>query len=425
MNLPIEKIATIFFALSLLHSFSVSWFAKLAHRFEKGSVRESLFHLLGEIEVVFGLWAFLFVILWMISSGPTPAIDYIQKLNMTEPMFIFCIMILASTRPLVLAAQSAILWISDLVQKMTKLPKVLVQFYLLFTVGPLLGSLITEPAAITLVALLAFKMIDTADEKFLYPLLALLFVNISIGGGLTHFAAPPILVVAGTWGWGLRDVFVNLGEAVLLAVFVNTTVFTFIFKNRIKTQLNALTNDTKSVPFWITLVHLLFLASLVATAHYSKVFMGIFLIFIGFTTVTNRYQDQLKFKEGLLVGFFLGGLIVFGSFQKWWLEPILTSIGDTTLFFAATLLTGITDNAALTYLGSQVPNLAEASKWALVSGAITGGGLSILANAPNPAGFSILSSKFPGGSLNAGKLLVAAAPPTFITILSFLLLGNF
>lgn len=425
MSFSIDKIATVFFVLSLLHSFSVSWFAKISHRFEKGSIRESFFHLLGEIEAVFGIWAFVFILLWMLYSGPSDAIRYIDGLNMTEPMFIFCIMILASTKPLVLAAQNVILFLSEFIYKLTRVPKVLVQFYLLFLIGPLMGSLITEPAAITLVALLAFKMIELAEEKLMYPLLALLFVNISIGGGLTHFAAPPILVVAGTWGWSLRDVFVNLGEAVLLAVFVNTTLFTIVFKNKIKTNLRPLQTDLKKIPIWITASHILFLSGLVATAHHPKVFMGIFLIFIGFTTVTKSYQDQLKFREGLLVGFFLAGLIVFGSFQKWWLEPILTSIGDTTLYFAATFLTGITDNAALTYLGSQVPGLAEGSKWALVSGAITGGGLSILANAPNPAGFSILSSKFSGGTLNAGKLLMAAIPPTAITIISFLILGNF
>ncbi len=424
--MTIEKIATILFFCALAHSFSVTFFAKWAHRFPKGSGAEAFLHLLSEVEVVFGFWAFLFLAIWSGIEGFSPVIKYQQSLNMTEPLFIFCIMILASTRPLVTLARKAVLAVSDLALKIVPFSKTSVQFFVLMAVGPLLGSLITEPAAITLVALLLFRMIsERVSEKFLYATLALLFVNISIGGGLTHFAAPPILVVAGTWGWSLKDVFINLGEAVLLAVFVNTTLFSIFFRKEISQNLNPIEKDQYPMPAWVIGSHVLFLVLVVATAHYSQVFMGLFLIFIGLTTVTKNYQDGLKFREGLLVAFFLAGLIVFGSFQRWWLEPILTALDQKTLYVAATALTAITDNAALTYLGSQVPSLSELSKWALVSGAISGGGLSILANAPNPAGFSILSSKFKNGTLNAGKLFAAALPLTIVVMISFFILGKF
>jgi len=246
-----------------------------------------------------------------------------------------------------------------------------------------------------------------------------------VGGGLTHFAAPPILIVAHKFGWGLKDVFLQIGEAVICATLVNAFVFCFIFKNKIKTQIKKLESENYPMPLWVTLSHLLFLVAVVMTAHHDKVFMGLFLVFIGLTTVTKKYQDGLKFKEAFLVGFFLAGLIVFGSLQKWWLTPILTAMQDTTLYFVATGLTAITDNAALTYLGAQVEGLTESSKWALVSGALSGGGLTILANAPNPAGFAILSEKFPQQSLNALKLFLAAIIPTTIAITFFMLLGNF
>jgi Putative Na+/H+ antiporter len=263
------------------------------------------------------------------------------------------------------------------------------------------------------------------SENFLHAMLALLFVNISVGGGLTHFAAPPILIVASKWGWGLKDVFVNLGEPVLLAVFLNTTIFTYIFRKKIAAELNPLKVDSYPMPLWVVVSHILFLILIVLTAHHAQVFMGLFLIFIGLTSVTKSYQDGLKFKEGFLVAFFLAGLIVFGPFQRWWLEPILTAISEKALYFTATALTAVTDNAALTYLGSQVPQMSEVSRWALVSGAISGGGLSILANAPNPAGFSILSSKFSGQTLNAFKLFLAALPMTVIVMICFVLIGKF
>jgi hypothetical protein len=422
----IEKIATFLFFIALIHCFTVTVFAKFAHRFEKGSAGEAFFHLLSEVEIVFGFWAFIFLVFWFLVDGSQAVIQHQESLNMTEPLFIFCIMILASTRPIVTLARGAILSLTGFIGRLVPMNPRLIQFYCLMLFGPILGSFITEPAAITLVALLLYRMIDPKiSEKFLYGILALLFVNISVGGGLTHFAAPPILIVAGTWGWGLKDVFTNLGEPVLLAVTLNTTLFTYFFRKRIVSELNLIEADQYPMPVWVTLSHILFLILLVMTAHHPQVFMGLFLIFIGLTTVTKNYQDGLKFKEGLLVAFFLAGLIVFGPFQRWWLEPIITAMSEKALYFAATALTGVTDNAALTYLGSQVPTLTEASKWALVSGAISGGGLSILANAPNPAGFSILSSRFPNGALNALKLFLAALPLTMIVVISFLLIGNF
>ncbi len=419
--MSIQHIGTVFFVFALLHTFCVSYFGKLAHNSPKGSGREALFHLLSEVEVVFGFWSFLFLMLWVLLNGLQPVIDYQQSLNMTEPMFIFCIMIMSSTRPVISFARKIILKISDAVLKILKLERVQVQFLILFTVGPLLGSFITEPAAITICALLLYRMIDSKkiSTDLLYAIIGLLFVNISVGGALTHFAAPPILVVARTWGWGLSDVFLNLGEAAIAAVLVNTIVVLSFWRKEISAQLTPIESDHYPMPNWVTISHLLFMAAVVATAHYTQVFFGIFLIFLGLVSVTKNFHDQLKFREAFLVGFFLSGLIVFGSFQKWWLEPIMTSMSESTLFFGAAALTAITDNAALTYLGSQVPNLSDLSKWALVGGALVGGGLTILANAPNPAGFSILSSKFPNSSLNAFKLLKAAAIPTIISLILF------
>lgn len=419
----VEVLGTLFFAIALLHSFTVSYFAKLAHKCEKDSAAEAFFHLLSEVEVVFGFWAFLFLNVWAGIAGFKPVIEYQQSLNLTEPLFIFCIMIIASTRPVVTLARQFILYISGFASRFIKIEKVLLQFSSLFILGPLLGSFITEPAAITITALLVYRMIDTAlvPVKLLYGVIALLFVNVSVGGALTHFAAPPILVVARTWGWSLNDVFTNLGLAAIVAVFLNTIIFTFFNRKQITDSLNTIEADHYPMPKWVTVAHLIFLAGVVATAHYSQVFFGVFLIFMGLVTVTKKFQDQLKFRESLLVAFFLSGLIVFGSFQRWWLEPLLTAMNEKLLFLGAIALTAVTDNAALTYLGSQVANLSDLSKWALAARALVGGGLTILANAPNPAGFSILSSKFPDSTLNAWKLLRAAVIPTAVAMICFYL----
>jgi Na+/H+ antiporter NhaD/arsenite permease-like protein len=147
--------------------------------------------------------------------------------------------------------------------------------------------------------------------------------------------------------------------------------------------------------------------------------MGLFLFFIGLVTITMEYQEELKIRESLLVAFFLGGLVVLGGFQKWWLEPLLNSMNTSSMYFGSTVLTAFLDNAALTYLGSQVPNIDETMKYALVAGAVTGGGLTVIANAPNPAGFSILSSSFGKEGINPLKLFAFASPPTLVAIILF------
>jgi predicted cation transporter len=170
------------------------------------------------------------------------------------------------------------------------------------------------------------------------------------------------------------------------------------------------------------LMHVLFLIGIVTFAHHPAVFLGLFMFFLGFTAAYERYQSPLILREGLLVAFFLAGLVVLGGMQRWWLEPALLSMNAQAVFFGATALTAITDNAALTYLGSLVPGLSEGFKYALVAGAVTGGGLTIIANAPNPAGATILKSGFDEGAIDAGKLFLAALAPTLVAMLAFNLL---
>ena len=166
----------------------------------------------------------------------------------------------------------------------------------------------------------------------------------------------------------------------------------------------------------------LLLFGVVALAHHPAAFMGLLLLFMGIATAYPQFQDRLILREGLLVAFFLAGLVVLGGQQQWWLEPLLHSMNETTVYFGATALTAITDNAALTYLGSQVEGLSEPFKQALVAGAVTGGGLTVIANAPNPAGFAILRGHFEDGAISPLGLFAAALPPTIVAILAFRLL---
>jgi hypothetical protein len=175
------------------------------------------------------------------------------------------------------------------------------------------------------------------------------------------------------------------------------------------------------VPPWVTAVHLAFMAWTVVNAHYPALFIGGFLFFLGFVRATAPYQSRMDLKSPLLVGFFLAGLVIHGGLQAWWIAPVLGSLSETPLFIGATLLTAVNDNALITYLATLVPDLSDALKAAVVEGAVTGGGLTVIANAPNPAGQALLA-RFFGGVIHPLRLFVGALIPTLIAAAAFRLL---
>jgi hypothetical protein len=424
----IEVMATVLFALAVTHTFLVSKFEHLAHKYPEGSIGENLFHFLGEVEAVFGIWAAFFIVGFSALEGFAVydsshhvvggALHYLESLNFTEPAFVFVIMAMAGTRPIILLAEKIITFIA----KIVPLPGRMAFYITTLIFGPLLGSFITEPAAMTVTALILLDYFYTSEmsPKFKYATIGLLFVNISIGGTLTHFAAPPVLMVASKWGWGIGHMMTNFGYKAVVSIIVTTLIVGFMFKNELKGKLEIKQkHENYMVPtWWITIIHIIFLALVVYTAHHMVFFMGLFLFFLGFTTVTQEYQDSIKLKESLLVGFFLGGLVALGEKQAWWLQPILTQMGDLPLFFGSIGLTAITDNAALTYLGSLV-ELSDSAKYNLVAGAVTGGGLTVIANAPNPAGFGILKGSFGKDGISPMGLLLGALGPTAISAICF------
>lgn len=418
----IEQLATLLFGLAVVHTFCVKRFAHWAHRYPEGSVRENLLHFLAETEVVFGLWAAaLFVGIAALRGSFHYAVEYIEGLNFTEPKFVFVIMVVAATRPVVNIAEVLI----TLVARLLPMPATAAFYVAALSFGPLLGSFITEPAAMTLLALLLKRRFfdQGISAKFAYATLGLLFVNVSIGGTLTHFAAPPVLMVAAKWNWDLPFMLQHFGWRAAASTIVSTAVVAAMFWKEL-TAVKPTPATATQPPAWLTFLHLAFLALVVVFAHHPDVFFGILVLFLGLVTATREHQDSLKLREGLLVGFFLAGLVTLGSLQAYWLKPLLQSLSGSTLFFGATGLTAITDNAALTYLGTLVPDLTDQQKYALVAGAVTGGGLTVIANAPNPAGVGILQSAkaFEDGAISPLGLLLGALLPTAISVVFFWLI---
>jgi len=440
---PFNAIATGIFVLAVLHTFAVARFTALAHRVQHAhdqraqahgrpatpSVLAEFLHFLGEVEVVFGLWAVVLLVAVSAYEGWGTATHYLNTtVNYTEPMFVVVIMALASSRPVVVFAESALRRVAN-----TGGGTPAAWWITILTIGPLLGSFITEPAAMTICAmLLARQFYDLQPSTRLkYGTLGLLFVNVSIGGTLTHFAAPPVLMVARTWGWDFSYMIGHFGWRATTAIVVSTAVYYLLFRKEFTALAArapvvdidspdeaAARAEVLSPPVWVIAAHLLFMAWTVFNSHYPALFLGGFLFFLGFAKATAAYQSRIELRTPLLVGFFLAGLVIHGGLQGWWIAPVLGSLNEVPLFLGSTLLTAFNDNALITYLATLVPNLSDSFKVAVVEGAVVGGGLTVIANAPNPAGQALLG-RFFGGAISPLGLLLGALVPTLIAAAAF------
>jgi len=449
---PFNVAASVVFLLAILHTFAAGRFTKLSARFElehaqelrkrgcrddlhpdgvpEVSFKATLFHFLGEVEVVFGLWVVGLAAVAIHYHSWTDFVLYIGKDRVfTEPVFVVVVMAIAASRPVLRFAENlmsmaaglgkgtpAAWWLSVLI------------------IAPVLGSFITEPAAMTIGALLLGRRFFRfrPPPVLAYGTLGLLFVNISVGGTLTHFAAPPVLMVAGKWGWDTPFMLEHFGWKALVGILISSGAYFLWFRKALYQisdradgiiEAGAWHERETPIPVWVTAGHLFFLAWTVYTAHLPALFISGFLFFFAFTTATSHHQNPLSLRGPMLVGFFLAGLVVHGGCQGWWIGPVLRSLDNRMLMLGATALTAFNDNAAITYLAAQVHDLGLTAKYAVVAGAVTGGGLTVIANAPNPAGQNILAKFFKRGISPLG-LFLGALVPTIIVYLCFIILPN-
>ncbi len=419
VNDPIFILATVIFGVAILHTFSVKLFHHLALK-QTPLPRSwpTFFSFLGEVEVVFGFWAGVLMLILFFARGGDEVVRYLEGLNFTEPCFVFVIMTMTATVPVLRLA----IYCLESLSKIIPLPGEVAFCLVALTVGPLLGSLITEPAAMTVTALVLNERFFKRDlpRHFRYALLGVLFVNVSIGGVLTHFATPPVLMVAPKWGWTTPFMFAHFGWRAMLAIGVNTALLVGIYwKSLVQLKPLSVARGAGKIPPWLYVLHVIGVTAVVMNSHHTVIFFGCFLFFLGVTGITKGYQEELKLRESLLVGFFLAGLVVLGGMQGWWLEPLMRRLGPSEIYFGTTALTAFMDNAAVTYLGAQVPGISEAFKYALVAGSVTGGGLTVIANAPNPAGFAILQKSFGPEGISPLGLLISASIPTIVAVICF------
>jgi len=437
---PFNLWATILFICAVVHTFFTQRFRHIAHVLEERhkenkprrgnkilhvSMSARIFHFLGEVEAVFGIWLIPLFIVMSLMLGVGDAVAYVDtRVSFAEPVFVVVIMFMASTRPILQLAEQCMRWVADLGGG-----NAVAWWFAILTLGPLLGSFITEPAAMTISASLLARQFYLRQPRlrFAYATLGLLFVNISVGGTLTHFAAPPVLMVAGPWGWSTLFMMKNFGWIAVIGIAISNVLYYQVFKKDFTALSAAASGEGDNsaaddpIPIWVTVGHALFMGAAVLSAHHPPLALLCLLFFIAFYEVTEDYQAAFSLRSPVLVGFFLAGLVIHGGLQQWWIAPVLGSLSELPLMLGAITLTAFNDNAAITYLATLVPTLTESMRHAVVAGAVAGGGLTVIANAPNPAGQSILSKHFPEG-ISPGGLLLGALVPTAIMTLCFILL---
>jgi len=434
---PFNVLATALFFGAIVHTFMTHRFRHIAHKMEethKGkrasgktersvSVPSRIFHFLGELEAVFGIWVVPLLVATNIAIGTGSALSYMDdRVNFTEPVFVVVIMTIASTRPVLQLAENILRVAARLGRE-----KPFAWWLSILLIGPLLGSFITEPAAMTICAILLSRKFFSLNPspRLAYGTLGLLFVAISIGGTLTHFAAPPILMVVDAWGWTFGHMLVNFGWKAVLGIGISVLCYFALFRKELVAlgRKAAHTPNEKrlpKIPLWVTIGHLLFMVFAVFYSHHPPYLIIGWLFFLAFVEVTEDFQQDFSVRPPILVGFFLTGLVIHGGLQQWWIAPVLGSLGEVPLLLGATLLTAFNDNAAITYLCTLVPTFTEGMKYAAVAGAVAGGGLTVIANAPNPAGVSILGKHFEDG-VSALGLAAGALVPTIVAIVCFLM----
>src|SRR5512145_2150483 len=258
---PLEITAAALFALAVVHTFSTRYFEHLAHT---RTAHAGIWHLLGEVEAVFGFWAIVLVLFIALAYGWGTSSTYLEGLHFTEPMFVFVIMVIAASRPVMQLAGDSV----HAAGRAVPAPPAIAGYFLSLWLVPLLGSLITEPAAMTLAALMLRERIFAAGASsgLKYATLGVLFVNVSVGGTLTHFAAPPVLMVAAKWGWTTEFMLSMFGAKAMLAVLVNAFAVTFLFRRELAARaISPQRAQSARVPAPFVLLNLLLLAAVVFT----------------------------------------------------------------------------------------------------------------------------------------------------------------
>lgn len=418
--------STLIFVLAIIHTFLTPTFFRLAERLKKRKDQEidgvrwkklhffsEIFYLLSEVEIVLGIWLIPLIFLFILMNGYDAAVNYLNSITYTYSLYIVVIVVVVGSRPIIAYAEKLL----DICAHLAK-DTPAAWWWTLLTIGPLLGAIVKEPAAMAISAILLSKKFYhyNPSRLFQYATLGLLFANVSVGGMLTSFSSRALFIVADVWGWDWLYMLTRFGWKAVIGILLANTLYYFVFRKEFVTRFPAKLPKLKkeehdeTPPLWITLIHLFFLALIVIFGENAPLFIGAFILFLGFWKATSFYQAPLHLRSAIFVGFFFASLLIHGKLQGWWFVPLMHSFGDFGTMMGSFVLSGFIDNAVVSYLSLEVPGLDEMKHYLIVVGAMSAGALTIIANAPNPVGHAILRGVFQSRISLVGLLLGALAP---------------
>ncbi|MCH9627793.1 MAG: hypothetical protein S4CHLAM2_14370 [Chlamydiales bacterium] len=425
--------STLIFALAVVHTFLTptlySYSQKLGakkrlypRRWRHYHFLSEIFYLISEVEVVFGIWLVPLLVASTLIRGWDVTLEYVNTRSYTHALYITVILVVIGSRPIITFAET-------ILEKIARLGKdtPAAWWWTIVTIGPLLGALIKEPAAMALSAILLSKKFYPyyPSRRFQYATLGLLFANISVGGMLTTFSSRALFIVADRWDWDWTYMLVRFGWKEFVGMLIATGLYYILFrkefqKERFPKKLPALEKEEAEnpTPVWITVIHVIFVGLIVITGETAPLFLGVFLLFLGFWKATPFYQTPLHLRAAILVGFFFASLIIHGELQGWWIIPLMESLNHFGAMMVSFVLSAFIDNAVVSYLTLDIPHFDDLKHYLVVSGAMCAGALTVIANAPNPVGHAILRPSFQG-KIAYFPLFLGAMGPALIYLSLF------
>lgn len=404
---PLNLLFLFLFICAILHTL-------FAHCFFNNTKEKTPFF--AELEIIFGLWCIPLILAICYTYGTAAAMRYLHDQNYNEALLMVVAMSVASTYPIIHLAERILKTSAKFTYESP-----ITWWWLIMSLGPLIGSLIKETVAMTISALLLNKYFFTANpsKKLSYGTFALLMLNVSIGGSLTNFGTSAITIAAKPWGWSTPFMFKTFGIRALIAILIcNTLYFLFFRKEFFNLKKIPPTGPEKEVPFYITLLHVLMLVWITLNKDNIVVVLGSFVLFLGFYQSTSKYQSVMDLKEPLLVGFFIASVIVLGGTQIWWVEPLLSRFNEIASMKLTIFLSAFTHNTTVSYMLTKIPNLTDHLKYALFSGMMIGGGLTLIGNGANLVAYALFKKHFKY-NVNLGTLFLYGLVPAIITTLIF------
>ena len=439
---PFNALATGIFLVAILHTFMAPRFARLAHRVQQGrderararspSLRAEALHFLGEVEVVFGLWAVVLLAAIAAYTGWETAKHYLNDtVNYTEPLFVVVIMALASTRPVVGFAERALRPRGRRRRRHA---------------GRVVGDDPDHRSAARLVhhrtggdddlrAAARAPVLRSATQSHAPQVRD---ARAAVRQRLDRRHADAFRRAAGADGGAP----VGVGHAVHAATLrlargrsrssCRRWSYFVVFRRELQALAARPAGRRRGAARrgrgrarrccrfrrGSTAVHVAFMAWTVVNAHYPALFVGGFLFFLGFARATAPTRARRAARRRCSSASSSPAWSSMAGCRAGGLRRCSASLSELPLFVGATVLTAFNDNALITYLATLVPEPRHELKLAVVQGAVTGGGLTVIANAPNPAGQALLGAFLRRRDLSA-RAARRGLVPTLIAVVIF------